>query len=159
MTEIGISASDGGRLVRIADALAAAAQHIPVALQEEVDEEAQVHADLARGLLQEMPTHSGKSNKLRERIAAGVKVTDTSKPDAPGAIVNVAVDNINEAPIPRGIESIRGWRHPVFGNRDVWVQQRPRYQWFSVTMEQVEASLTSRFSATLDDAAEGIARA
>lgn len=53
----------------------------------------------------------------------------------------------DEAIIPRGLDRPQGWRHPVFGNKDVWVTQRPlRPGWFTETFanghDEIENALT-----------------
>jgi hypothetical protein len=61
-----------------------------------------------------------------------------------------------EAALPRGMDNgTRGWRHPVFGNRDNWVHQRGG-SWFREPIasnhDQVERKLTD----VLEDAARAI---
>jgi hypothetical protein len=34
--------------------------------------------------------------------------------------------------LPKGMEGTKRWRHPVFGNREVWVTQRPHPYFFKV---------------------------
>ncbi|KAB8162920.1 hypothetical protein FH609_004115 [Streptomyces sp. 3MP-14] len=40
---------------------------------------------------------------------------------------------------PKRTNRAKGWRHPLFGNRDVWIQQRGREQWFDRALEGRQA--------------------
>jgi hypothetical protein len=68
----------------------------------------------------ELPARGRKHTGLRGRLAAGVRPEVT-----PSGIRIVATAEPGERALPRGMDNgPRGWRHPVYGNRDVWVQQR-----------------------------------
>lgn len=159
--ELHIDISDDGKSALIRKSLTRLDAEVPAVMQADIDAELAVNIEAARSTLRDMPTHGDKSTGLRDRIAEGV--TEIPQPvvtDHPMGLVNTFVDRPNEISIPRGIESIKGWRHPVFGRRtDKWMDQAPQYHWFTAPMEAAEAGLITRFTKTLDLAAEGVARA
>jgi hypothetical protein len=160
MSALGINAADGGKTTRIIAAISAVDKGMVKQLRAEIDTEARSLAKEAQAHLQTMETKGKGSTGLRKRIAAGVIVNRAPGPANRAAVViNTSVAHVNEAPIPLGIETFKGWRHPVFGDREVWRPTRPRFQWFTLTMQSAEGPLTERFSETLDAAAEDIARA
>lgn len=66
-------------------------------------------------------SNGSKHTGMRTRLAAGVRAEANGN--------NVRVVAASPGPgmdaLPRGFDNgPKGWRHPVFGNRDVWVQQR-----------------------------------
>lgn len=78
-----------------------------------------------------------RSTGLRMRTARAVRTKVTVKG------IRVIVDAKKLGPfgnrLPRyldaSIPSMRRWRHPVFGNREVWVEQQGA-AWFFVTMQR-----------------------
>lgn len=159
MTEINVNVSDGGKSQRIAAALDATNASMLRQLRTEIEAVAQEKATETQAHLQGMPTTHSEHTGLRERIAAGVKVNNLlNNKKVTGVVINTVVEETAEAPIPLGIETIRGWRHPVFGHADRWVQQTPRFEWFSALMAPAEGELTDRFTGVLDTAAQEIAR-
>lgn len=66
----------------------------------------------------------------------------------------------NEAIIPLGMDVISGWRHPVFGNRNVWVQQIPlRHKWFSGAFDDHDDEVEREIQDKLEAARDAIAAA
>jgi hypothetical protein len=86
------------------------------------------------------------STGLRRRVARGVD-TRSAVGQNPALRVTTSRAQPNEAVIPRGLDSPLGWRHPVFGNMNTWVTQRPLVPgWFTETFasghDEIERSLT-----------------
>jgi len=109
--------------------------------------------ELRRAAL-ELPAHKGKHTGLRARIAAGVGVTTQSK----GVRITTSMPPGQEE-LPRGEDNgLRGWRHPVFGNRDVWVQQRGG-SWFKNTIADDRPRFEKSLGAVLDEACQMVDRA
>ena len=85
---------------------------------------------------------------LRQTIAAaiGVKLTANG--------IKIAVNGNRLPPkqrtLPMAIGARRGWRHPVYGNRDVWVTQRGR-PWFHPTLQKHAASFRRAIENVMDD--------
>ncbi|WP_432135146.1 hypothetical protein [Streptomyces sp. bgisy154] len=55
---------------------------------------------------------------------------------------------------PKRTNSARGWRHPVYGNREVWVQQRGKVDWFDDAFQ----GRTNHYRQAVLDAMEDMAR-
>ncbi len=102
-----------------------------------------------------LPAHGPKHTGLRGRLAAGVRV----QPYQNGIrIVATALDP-TEAALPRGMDNgPQGWRHPVYGNRDVWVRQRGG-SWFREPISTHREEVSSDLEAVVEDMAENIASA
>lgn len=49
-------------------------------------------------------------------------------------------------------------RHPVFGNRDVWVDQRVKPGWFDEPMKASEAEIRKELEKAIEDVADKIVR-
>jgi hypothetical protein len=63
-----------------------------------------------------------------------------------------------ESIIPRGLDRPQGWRHPVFGNRDVWVTQRGTGSWFTDTFQDGQGPIRDSLTDVLEDARDTVAR-
>lgn len=57
--------------------------------------------------------------------------------------------------LPKGFNNPKGWRHPVFGNREVWVAQTGT-PYFDVVINQDEGALRDRVVEGMQAAAESI---
>jgi hypothetical protein len=71
-----------------------------------------------------------RSTGLRARVAASTRVYATAN----GIRVQVdsaRVDRQYGRQLVYGLDALRRWSHPVFGNRNVWVQQRGQEVFFS----------------------------
>lgn len=101
-----------------------------------------------------LPAHRDKHTGLRGRIAAGVGMKTTVK----GVRITTSMPHGQEE-LPRGEDNgMRGWRHPVYGNRDVWVQQRGA-SWFKSTISDDRPRFERALGDVLDRACEEIDRA
>ncbi|MFD4474706.1 hypothetical protein ACFWPU_01115 [Streptomyces sp. NPDC058471] len=95
---------------------------------------------------------------LRARVAAGVGVRKgiSTKNNAYFRIYT-SMANTAESPIPRGLDSPKGWRHPLFGNRNHWFQSRPtRTGWFTDTIADGADNIERAIANALDRAADTI---
>jgi hypothetical protein len=91
---------------------------------------------------------------LRSRVAAGVGVRKglSAKGNAYFRIFT-SMANVAESPIPRGLDSPVGWRHPLFGNKNHWFQSRPvRPGWFTDTVGDSADSIERGIANALDRA-------
>lgn len=105
-----------------------------------------------------LPARGRKHTGLRGRVAAGVEAHAQVSTGAAVRITTSMADP-QEAELPRGLDNgLRGWRHPVFGNANNWVNQRGG-SWFRSTIagdgDQVERALTG----VLEQMANAIAAA
>lgn len=110
--------------------------------------------DLARVRALEEPTRRTGHTGLRRNISRGVKIINI-----PGGLrVITEVPEEDQAIIPRGMDNARGWRHPVFGNRNNWVTQTSGSDsWFIDSMRSGYEPLRNRLIEDVNDAAERIA--
>jgi flavin-binding protein dodecin len=91
---------------------------------------------------------------LRGRVSAGVGVRKgiSTKSTAYFRIYTEMKD-VSESPIPRGLDSPKGWRHPLFGNKNYWFQSRPtRTGWFTDTIADSADSIERAIGNALDTA-------
>jgi hypothetical protein len=95
------------------------------------------------------------STGLRKDVAKGVG----TMPIDGGTRVYTSMPEENEAIIPLGLDTDKGWRHPVFGNRNEWVTQRGDFSWFMETMKESFKTLPPKVHDILEDGAETIDKA
>lgn len=112
----------------------------------------------ARAKVRALPTKGRGSTGLRRRVARGVEVSATT--DRPPRVqIRVRMRQRDERNLPRYMDKRDTWRHPVFGNRSVWVTQKsPRGDWFLETMRRGERDIRAEISEVLEDVAERTAR-
>lgn len=70
---------------------------------------------------------------LRATIARATKLQITAK--GVRFVVQSSQLPEDQRSLPRHLDSAKGWRHPVFGDRDVWVSQKGR-PYFAVTIKK-----------------------
>ncbi|WP_307790274.1 hypothetical protein [Streptomyces actuosus] len=58
---------------------------------------------------------------------------------------------------PRRTNRARGWRHPVWGNREVWVQQHGKVDWFDRAFQGREGVYRAAVEAAMENMARRIA--
>ena len=103
----------------------------------------------------ELPARGAKHTGLRGRLAAGVRLQVNPSSIR---IAATAVDP-TETALPRGMDNgPKGWRHPVYGNRDVWVQQRGG-SWFREPIADEGNSVERKLTNVLEQMADNIANA
>lgn len=70
---------------------------------------------------------------LRDSIARATKLQVTAK--GVKFVVRSALLPEDQRSLPRHLDSAKGWRHPVFGNRDNWVSQKGQ-PYFAATIKK-----------------------
>lgn len=74
-----------------------------------------------------------RGGSLREAVARSVKLQITTRG------IRIISDSKAMPPdqqtLPRRMDSPKGWRHPVFGNREVWVTEKGK-PWFGSTIQK-----------------------
>ncbi len=85
---------------------------------------------------------------LRASIARGVRsrVKYTGNTVGLRIYVDPATLPASQRKLPRYLDSDKGWRHPVFGNREVWVRQTGQ-PWFRSTLRQYTPRLRNAVAA------------
>lgn len=58
---------------------------------------------------------------------------------------------------PKRLNRAGGWRHPVFGNRDVWVNQHGKVDWFDRSFQGREGTYKAAVEAAMENMARRIA--
>jgi gas vesicle protein len=58
---------------------------------------------------------------------------------------------------PKRLNRAGGWRHPVYGNREVWVQQQGKVDWFDRSFEGREGQYRAAVEAAMENMARRIA--
>jgi guanyl-specific ribonuclease Sa len=98
-----------------------------------------------------------KAASLREQIAAasGSSVSASDKKVALAFKVRAGNLPPSQRKLPRRWDKPGGWRHPVFGNRDVWVPQKG-HPYFRTTITQNRGQVTTAVVTAMTVAAEKI---
>ncbi|MFC5996954.1 hypothetical protein ACFQE5_22340 [Pseudonocardia hispaniensis] len=94
----------------------------------------------------------GSSSGLRARVAAATRISILGS----GIRIRVEgkrVDPVYGRSLSYGLDGLGRWRHPVFGNREVWEQQRGQEVFYS-TLRRYE----SRWRAGIEQAMADVAR-
>lgn len=96
---------------------------------------------------------------LRESVAKGIKAEARLTGRSTGARVRArrtpGVRGFTHA--PRRLNRKGGWRHPVFGDREVWVEQIGVPDFFDRPLTSRRAALRAAVLQAMEDAAERIA--
>lgn len=140
----------------VGKALTAANRQLPRDFKNSVNEVARGLRDQARyQALQKFTARKGHTG-LRRKVAQGVKLVQIED----GVRVITTMPDEAQAIIPRGLDGVKGWRHPVFGHRDRWVRQHQGTDsWFLETMRSGHEPLRNRLVRNINDAADDIADA
>lgn len=107
-----------------------------------------------------MSGHGRVSPSLSTTVANKVRVATRLTGDRAGVRVS-----IGKAGMPRGFRNApkrlnraEGWRHPVFGNRDVWVSQRGVPGYFDLPLQDRRDELRAAVVRAVEDMSERLAR-
>lgn len=156
MAGLHVGVEGGDEIARKVAALAALDADLPAEFQQTIRSHADELAAQARQKAEEEPAHGPRHTGLRDAVAAGVDVQDTTG----GVNVTTSMPNRDEAAIPRGFDNpLKGWRHPVFGRRDSWVQQRGAFSWFTDTMADGADGIRDGLIGDINTAVDGFDRA
>lgn len=116
---------------------AAGGGEIPAELRKELAKTTRPFAPLVRAAILNIPVKGPKSTGLRLRIARCVQTWA----EIHGNVVSVGIE-VNPERMPDGQKALplymdgdkAPWRHPVYGNREVWVTQEAHpYFWDAVS--------------------------
>lgn len=149
----------GPEFDNVPNALEAVGRSLPVQLRRVVNGEAEDLAKEAARVVRRLPIRgtSGKHTGMRRRVAQGVHVQDRGRGDVR---ITTSMPRRSEAIIPRGLDRRAGWRHPVYGNKNNWVRQRPvRPGWFTDTIADGRDSIQNGLEDQLEQAAHRVAAA
>ena len=91
-----------------------------------------------------------RSTGMRARIAGSVKVGILTGNARSGVRITT------NAPLAGAWQARRGWLHPVFGDRDAWVQQRGRPDYFYGTVWDGRERVRSAVEGAMQEAADSL---
>lgn len=85
---------------------------------------------------------------LRASIASATKLQITAK--GVRFVVNSNRLPVDQRTLPRHLDSPKGWRHPVFGDRDKWVHQHGK-PYFGATIKKNAPKFRQAIFAAMDE--------
>jgi len=149
--ELDIDVDDNDEIELAALGLKLINSEIPKKVRQAIQQHARAAAEEAKQKAKAMPVEGDSGHTgLRKEVAAGVRVQRRTD----GATITTQMPEEDEAVIPLGLDTRKGWRHPVFGNREKWVRQHGKYSWFMEPMHDIRQPLTEDIEDILDDAAD-----
>lgn len=129
---------------------------LPRWIQDEADDSITPLLAQLRSAVQTVDVQGGPAGRtgLRRRVAAGVGMRrGVSTKDTAYFRIFTSMAKAAESPIPRGLDSMKGWRHPLFGNKDHWFTSRPtRPGWFTDTIADHADTIERGIANALDRA-------
>lgn len=143
-----------------ANALRSVDSSLPTWLRKEMRDTVAPAVQRAKDRVRSLPVsgHAGTTG-LRRRVAAGTRIQASTGASARLRVVT-SMPDADESIIPRGLDRAAGWRHPVFGNTNTWVTQRPsRPGWFTDTLTDARPEIERGLEDVLEAAAEFVDRA
>jgi len=102
-----------------------------------------------------LPTAPALRSSVAKKIRPEVKLGGRWSGARVKAFKTKNVRNFPNA--PKRLNRAGGWRHPVFGNREVWVQQRGKTDWFDRSFEGRESEYRAAVEQAMEDTARRIA--
>lgn len=152
---LGFNIIAGPEWVRVIAALGRVDEQLPGDLGDSIERDAERLAAVARGRVLGLPTprnagHTG----LRAKVAAGVHV---ERQGTGGVRVQTSMPTKSEGIIPRGLDRPKGWRHPLFGDKNHWFSN-PGYDWFISTFSNAEDEVKRNLEDVLERAADSVER-
>jgi len=148
----------GREVAKIAKALRAIDKKLPAQLRKDIRAAATPIVAKAKANARSLPVRSTDANKIRAAVARGVGVQVKTGKNARIRIVTRMPEK-SEAIIPRGFDSPKGFRHPVFGNSDIWVSQIPeKSDWFFNAVKSEAPFAIAEVKLVLRNAAKYVAK-
>ena len=95
---------------------------------------------------------------LRESIAKGVRIENRARGPRAGVTIKSRTSALpyDQKKLPRHMNRGR-WRHPVFGNRDVWVEQTFTPGWFDKPVREYRPKVRAAIEAEMAEWLELVA--
>jgi hypothetical protein len=108
-----------------------------------------------RAAITSLPSGGTGHTGLREKTARGVQVKVSVAGPRVGARLRVdpRLFPANAKSLPKRLEGIGRWRHPVWGNTDVWVNQES-HPYFYRTLLPFQGHMKTEITKILADTAE-----
>jgi hypothetical protein len=112
----------------------------------------------ARAKVKRLQLSGGPSRHtgLRRRVARGLRAAHRGGT----SIVSTHMAQQDEKNLPFAMDRPQGWRHPFFGDRSQWYQQRPLQPgWFTNTFDDADERLVRNMFDELQESVDRIADA
>lgn len=145
----------GNEFKRVAAALREVDRRLPGQFRKQLVDAVKPAVQDAKNRVRAIPAQGAKRSGLRRRVARGVSI-QAAVGRAPALRVVAAMKEPDEANLPRYLDESAGWRHPVFGNRHIWVRQTTGGHWFRDTMVEHRPQIERDIRQVLEDAAQTI---
>lgn len=104
-----------------------------------------------------LPSHGDVHTGLRQSIADATTTRVSTAGSNPGVIVYTQ-EKKTRGKLGRDTNRARGWKHPVFGNRAVWVQQISSPGWWNRAAQPSARAALGLVEQALERIAQKIAR-
>ncbi len=143
---------------RVGIALRDVDRNLPEEVRKALRDAARPAAEDAKRRVRAIPVHGRKHSGLRSRVARGVQV-QAGVSRGLGVRIVTGMAKPSERKLPLYLDDPRGWRHPVFGNRHVWVHQATGGSWFRATIAEHRPQIEHDVRQVLEEAANMIANA
>jgi hypothetical protein len=144
--------SPGADFRRAIDALRITDETLAERLRDALVEAVKPLVDKSREDVMALAVHGIKHTGLRARVAAGVGTRITRD----GVTISASMNRAGEASLPAYLDADNGWRHPVYGNRHVWVLQTTGGEWFAKPFEEGQEDLADALHEVLEDVAQEV---
>lgn len=143
---------------RVGIALREVDKSLPDKLRKAMRDAAKPAAEDAKRRVRALPVHGRKHTGLRAKVARGVDI-QAGVGRGLGVRIVTGMANPQERKLPLYLDDQRGWRHPVFGNRHIWVKQTTGGSWFRSTIAEHRPQMEHDLAKVLEEAANTIANA
>jgi len=160
--------SDGG-LERVVAALHAAGHgHLRADLEKRIRQQGSRTLRKVRAAVRSIPSKGvaggGRQQRggrgLRAAVADATRIATRTRGKRPGVRFEVRVSRlpVEQWRLPAYLDQQARWRHPVYGNAEVWVRQRTGRPWFGATIRSDERQFAAAVQQALQDTADRITR-
>lgn len=111
-----------------------------------------------RAAVLSMPSMSTRAPGLLATVAKQTKISVTTTGRRAGVRIRALKTGMPRGfrNAPKRLNAKKGWRHPVFDNRDVWVTQIGRPGWFDDTLPPFKPAAVKAAAAAMDAVARRI---
>lgn len=142
---------------RVAESLRRAGGELPGELRKAMKKAVRPVVARVRANARALAVHGEKHTGLRGRLAAAVRAQSSTR-TRPGVRIVASLRDRDERSLPRYTDNgSEGWRHPVFGNRHVWVKQYGG-SWFKEEIADSRAEISRALQQVLKEAADKVGR-
>lgn len=155
--ELDFDVNDNGQFARCEKALREINRSIPRESWQKINQHTRAAMKEASAKVMQQPALKGKHTGLRRRVARGIGLERFRDGEWQHWVVTTSMPEEDEAIIPRGLDTRRGWRHPIFGKRDEpWVAQYGKFSWFADSMDEIGKEVTPAIENILEEAANTV---